>query len=92
MSSPNLPADGSVEPSGDTSPAGRNDTGTPAQASTAPPADAVATPIYDELAARFDLPHGREGAERRADTAPVDTTRSGAVESDEEPVAMRPAC
>ncbi|XVS62114.1 hypothetical protein ACQPYE_28110 [Actinosynnema sp. CA-299493] len=91
MSSSNRPVDGSAEHRGGTSSAGRNGTATPARTSTAPPVDAVATPIYDELAARFDLLPGREGAERRADTPPVDTTRSDAAEADEEPVAMRQA-
>ncbi|WP_447002050.1 hypothetical protein ACRAKI_20120 [Saccharothrix isguenensis] len=92
MSSHNLPVDGSVVHSGDTLPAGHNGTETRAQTSAAPPADVVATPIYDELAARFDLPNGREGAERSADPAPVGTTPSGAVEVDEESIAVRPAC
>jgi len=82
MSSHNRPVDGSVKHSGDTSSAGRNGVETPARAGTA----LVATPIYDELAARFGLPRGSEGAERHDGTAP------GAVEANGEPVAMRPAC
>ena len=85
MSSHNRPVDGSAEHSGDTPSAGHNGVET-ARTSTASPIDAVATPIYDELAARFGLPHAQEDAERSDDAAP------GAVEADGASVAMRPAC
>ncbi|WP_329791426.1 hypothetical protein V1227_05775 [Lentzea sp. DG1S-22] len=90
MSSYNRPAEGSVEHSGSTASDDRDDAGIAAQPSTAPTAEA-GTPIYDELAARFGLPHLREEPEHRTDSAPVDVTLSGVVDA-EQSEGMRPAC
>ncbi|SDP81049.1 hypothetical protein [Lentzea jiangxiensis] len=91
MSSSNRPVEGSVEHSGSTASDDRDGAGTPAQPSTAPTAEAAATPIYDELVARFGLPHLREEPEHRTDSAPVDVTLSGVVDA-EQSEGMRPAC
>lgn len=87
MSSHNRP----VEHSGGTVTTDLDGPGNPARTSTAPFTDLAATPIYDELAARFDLPHGHE-VQEHDDAAPVDTTQSVAVGADGESAAMRPAC
>lgn len=90
MSSSNRPVEGSVEYSGSTASDDREGAST-AQPSTAPTADAAATPIYDELVARFGLPHLREEPGHRTGSAPVDVPLSGVVDA-EPSEGMRPAC
>lgn len=86
MSSYNRPAEGSVEHTGSTASDDRD-----GQPGNTPTDDAAATPIYDELAARFGLPHLREEPEHRTDSAPGEMTLSGVVDV-EQSEGMRPAC
>ncbi|QQQ74223.1 hypothetical protein IOD16_23810 [Saccharothrix sp. 6-C] len=61
MSSDARPIQSSTEHTGSTPGSSRGGGVISGQVSTAPTAEVVATPIYDELAARFDLPRGRAG-------------------------------
>ncbi|MFJ6674658.1 hypothetical protein ACIQMJ_26470 [Actinosynnema sp. NPDC091369] len=90
MSSDARPVGSSTEHTGSTSGGSRDGGAITGQVSTVPSAQAVATPIYDELAARFDLPRGHAGDGRGTES--TDAGHSPAAEVDEEPAAMRPAC
>lgn len=85
MSSDTRAVDGSTEHTGS-----RDRGPVTSEGDAVPSADVVATPIYDELAARFDLPRRREGERLR--TGSTDVGPSPAAKTGEVPASMRPAC